>query len=236
MDILLDSETKGKGLLQRISEKVPELVFEVLCIVISILLALWIGDVAENFKNRKLAMKALINFRQELQANKDFMQQSLPLHTEYIKKLEAIQPPINSWSDIDRQIHFTGLGPSSAYNTAWDTAVATNALVQIDYDTVKSLSRVYLRQKYVESVRQKFLDVFYSPTTFRNDNAVGLVQSMHIMFLDLARVEDNVIKDYEGVLKLIDERYPNLNDYANAPLASSAPSAEPTLPAEAPAH
>jgi hypothetical protein len=233
MDILLDSETQGKTIFRRIGEKVPELVFEVVCIVISILLALWVGDLAENARNHKLAMKALANFRQELQLNKVFMEQSLPLHREYIRKLEAIEPPINSWNDIDRQIHFSGLGASSAYSTAWDTAVATNALVQIDYDTVKTLSRVYLRQKYVESVRQRFLDVFYSPTTFRNENAVGLVQSMHIMFLDLVRVEENVIKDYDAVLKLIDERYPHLEAYASAPPPIPSPEDEPNLPAEA---
>jgi hypothetical protein len=230
MDLLLDSTTKGKSLFQRIAEKLPELIFETVCIVISILLALWVGQLVDDAKERRLALKALVNFRQELQANQDFMEQALPLHLDYIRKLKAIQPPIQSWNDIDRQIRFTGLGPSSAYSTAWETAVATNALVQIDYDTVKTLSRVYLRQRYVESVRQKFLDVFYAPTTYRSDNAVGLVQSMHIMFLDLARVEENVIKDYKSALKVIDERYPKLRDLA--PPALIEPEEEPTLPPE----
>src|SRR6187401_705292 len=136
MDILLDDPAAALGhpgprgsLFQRISAKVPKLIFETLCIVISILLALWVGQKVDQAKEHRLALKALRNFREELQGNRDFMKQALPLHRTYIQRLEAIQPPIQSWNDIDKQIHFSGLGPSSAYNTAWETALATNALV-----------------------------------------------------------------------------------------------------------
>lgn len=238
MDILLDDSAAALGhsgprasWFQRISAKVPELLFETVCIVISILLALWVGQKVDQAKEHRLALKALRNFREELQGNRDFMKQALPLHRAYIQRLEDIQPPIQGWNDIDKQIHFSGLGPSSAYNTAWETAVATNALVQIDYDTVKKLSSVYLRQKYVEVVRQKFLDIFYNPGTFHPDNAPGLVQSMYFMFQDLARVEENIIKDYDETLRKIDERYPELGSEPAAPRAATD---VPTLAPEAP--
>jgi hypothetical protein len=239
MDILLDDSVAPPvghagakaSIFQRIAAKVPELAFETVCIVISILLALWVGQKVDQAKEHRLAIKALRNFREEIQGNREFMKQALPLHRTYIQRLESIQPPIQSWNDIDKQIHFSGLGPSSAYNTAWETAVATNALVQIDYDTVKKLSSVYLRQKYVELVRQKFLDIFYNPATFHPDNAAGLVQSMYFMFQDLARVEENIIKDYDDTLRKIDERYPELGP---EPAASGAPADAPTLAPEVP--
>jgi hypothetical protein len=239
VDILLEEEPRKPAkdepppsIWQRIRAKLPELIFETVCIAISILLALGVGEMAEQAREKRFALKALANFKEELQSNSDFMKQAIPLHKEYIRKLEAIRPPINSWTDIDRQIQFRGLGPSSAYSTAWDTAVATNVLKDIDYDTVKTLSRVYLRQGYVESVRQKFLDVFYNPVTYHNENAIGLVQSMHIMFLDLARVEENVVKDYEETLRVIEERYPGLQVEVLAGSTSSLDAA-PTLAPEA---
>jgi hypothetical protein len=121
-------------------ELLSRALFESALIVFSILLALAINGWKENRDNERLARHALANFEREIQENSDRVERSIPYHSHLLEAFTKSHTvaEVPGWRGISSPI---------LQDTAWQTALATNALGQIRYDTVSALSRVYTSQK-----------------------------------------------------------------------------------------
>jgi hypothetical protein len=173
-------------------ELLSKALFESALIVFSILLALAINGWKEDRDNQRLASQALANFEREIQDNSGKIATRIPYHSrlsESFKKSRSMSE-VPGWQ---------GIKPPILQDTAWQTALATNALSQIRYDTVSALSRVYTYQKSVDKAA---------------DNVVASLTTQGLSGATIAQMNDLLIAEvelrdaYARALKRIHSRRP----------------------------
>jgi len=168
-------------------ELLSKALFESALIVFSILLALAINEWKENRDNQRLASQALANFEREIQENSGRVERSFPYHSHLSEAFKGAR----SLTEVEG---WHGISSPMLQDTAWQTALATNAFGQIRYETVSALSRVYTSQKSLEKVAD---DVVASLVN------QGLSDSTKGLMNDLLIAETGLRSAYEQALKRI---------------------------------
>ncbi|MEM1176746.1 MAG: hypothetical protein AAGM22_00250 [Acidobacteriota bacterium] len=136
----------------------PRLVGEALWIVLAVLLALAADQWRENKANQKLADKALRGIVEEIQSNRGMVLYFLPRHREI---QDALPESHEDWTQPSLEDEDSRFDPIVLRDTAWRTALETNALVHMDYQTVRQLTEVYTFQRaYNDLTRDLLRSVF----------------------------------------------------------------------------
>lgn len=86
------------------------------------------------------------------------------------------------------------LKPADIYNTTWQTAQATNALVLLDYKTVDLFADIYRKQEQYSRLVEKILDMLYTGNE-------GVIPAMQ----DLRNKEIYLLKKYDALLDVLEQ-------------------------------
>ncbi|MEP2772009.1 MAG: hypothetical protein ABJH05_07655 [Fulvivirga sp.] len=110
---------------------------------------------------------------------------------QYLVQLDNYTMTMRVENDVAK---FYGLGniqlkPADIYNTTWQTAQATNALVLLDYKTVDLFADIYRKQEQYSKLVEKILDMLYTGNE-------GVIPAMQ----DLRNKEIYLLKKYEDLL------------------------------------
>jgi hypothetical protein len=156
------------------------ILLEVVLISIGVFLALWANNWHENREHRALAESTLRNFASEMRANQQAVQGERQYHEALARELHEFlvsnEPPTEE--RLQNNVHFKGLRPITFEHTAWDLALATQALSYLKPDLGFAISKVYTEQNAFQTVENSFLASAYTPSTFSSDNVKGLVAAM----------------------------------------------------------
>ncbi|HXT17577.1 MAG TPA: hypothetical protein VN706_18185 [Gemmatimonadaceae bacterium] len=135
----------------RLPEWVKEIIKQSPSIMVGILLALWVDKWKERRADHELAIKSLRTFLTEVRRNEARLDDVIPYHRG-IRTILAradsahttrLPPDLATGGGVD------GLRAPSLLETAWTTAVSTQALTKLDYETVAALSLTYTLQARV---------------------------------------------------------------------------------------
>jgi hypothetical protein len=178
------------------------LLFEVLLITVGVFLALWANSWHEDREHRAQAKAALRNFLGEMETNRDATQGTLQYHQTLAHELDQFlgnkdAPPTEE--RFDKEIHWEGLRPVIFEHTAWDLAIATQALSYVKSDLAFDISKVYTEQNAFQTLENSFLA---STQTSRatGDNMKDLAPAMKFYLIDVNRHEALIISLYEKVI------------------------------------
>ncbi len=148
----------------------PSLFLEIVSIIIAVLLALAVNEWRETRSNNRLADTALMNIQEEIAENKRLFDTILPRHEALLDTLLDVDEKIKSGElseDDDRaDLEFV---PLFVQDTAWQTALATQALIHMPYETVKVLSAVYTFQESYTRVTDHFIKSVFEIENHRDD-------------------------------------------------------------------
>src|SRR6266404_1499126 len=133
------------------------LFFEVALISVGVFLALWANNWHEDREHRAQAQAALRNFAEEMEANRQAMQRNLQYH----EFLASKEPP--SDDRFNKSVHFEGMRPVIFEHTAWDLALATQALSYLEPGLAFDISKVYTEQNAFQKLEDSFLAAAFSP-------------------------------------------------------------------------
>src|SRR5437667_2093331 len=121
------------------------LIFEVALIAVGVFLALWANNWHEDREHRAQSKAALRNFAGEMEANRQATQRDRAYHEtltrELVQFLRSNEPP--SEDRFSKEVHFQGVRPVIYEHTAWDLALATQALSYLKPDLAFDISKVY---------------------------------------------------------------------------------------------
>src|SRR5437667_12289003 len=121
------------------------LIFEVALIAVGVFLALWANNWHEDREHRAQARAALRNFAGEMEANRQATQRNRAYHEtlarELIQFLRSSEPPTEE--RFSKEVHFQGVRPVIYEHTAWDLALATQALSYLKPELAFDISKVY---------------------------------------------------------------------------------------------
>jgi hypothetical protein len=173
-------------------------------------MAVFLGLVADQWRDdrrdRRLAQVALMQFREEVAANKAAVERVVGYHTELRTNLSRYvmppsAPPLQAFLNA---IQFSGFKPVHFESTARDLAVATQSLSLFDRELALAITRVYGRQDALDDLQSAFTQGNFNAVALSPANFTGLALSMGVYLEDVINSETILVTDYEGLLSRID--------------------------------
>jgi hypothetical protein len=178
------------------------LLLEVVLITVGVFLALWANNWHEDREHRAQARAALRNFVGEMEANRQATQRNRPYHETLARELDQFlhskEPP--SEDRFNKEVHFEGVRPVIYEHTAWDLALATQALSYLKPDLAFDISKVYTQQNAFQTLENSFLASAFTPASMSSDNRKGLVTVMVFYLIDVNIQEPAILQLYDKVI------------------------------------
>jgi len=178
------------------------LLFEVALITAGVFLALWANNWHEDHEHRAQAKAALRNFVGEMEANRQATQSTRAYHEtlarELAEFLRSPEPP--SEERFNKEVHFEGVRPVIYEHTAWDLALATQALSYLKPDLAFDISKVYTQQNAFQTLENSFLASTFSPVSMSSDNRKDLATVIMFYLIDVNIQEPTILQLYDKVI------------------------------------
>lgn len=178
------------------------LFFEVALITIGVFLALWANNWHQNREHRAQAQAALRNFAGEMEANRQATQSYRQYHGTLARELHeflASQEPASS-DRFNKGVHFYGVRPVIFERTAWDLALATQALSWLKPELAFEISKVYTQQNAFQRFEESFLAGAFTPATLSSDDKKGMATAMEFYLADVNQLEPDMLIRYEKII------------------------------------
>jgi len=178
------------------------LFLEVALIAVGVFLALWANNWHENREHRAQAQAALRNFAGEMEVNRQAMQRNRQYHETLARELhEFLLSKEPSTDDrFNQSVHFEGMRPVTFEHTAWDLALATQALSYLKPDLAFDISKVYTQQNAFQKLEDSFLASAFTPATLSSDSLKGLAPAMEIYLIEVNLQEPAMVSRYEQII------------------------------------
>ena len=178
------------------------LFFEVALITIGVFLALWANNWHQNREHHAQAQAALRNFAGEMEANREAAQHYRQYHETLARELHEFLASTKPPSDdrFNKSVHFEGLRPVIFEHTAWDLALATQALSYLKPDLAFDISKVYTQQNAFQKLEDSFLAAAFTPASLSSDNVKGRATAMEFYLIDVNQLEPAMIARYEQII------------------------------------
>ena len=178
------------------------LIFEVALIAVGVFLALWANNWHEDREHRAQARAALRNFAGEMEANRQATQRNRQYHETLARELHEFlaskEPP--SDDRFNKSVHFEGMRPVIFEHTAWDLALATQALSYLKPDLAFDISKVYTQQNAFQTLENSFLASSFTPANMSIDNPKGMASAIVLYIIDVNQQEPAILQLYDKVI------------------------------------
>jgi hypothetical protein len=178
------------------------LIFEVALIAVGVFLALWANNWHEDREHRAQARAALHNFAAEMETNRQATQRNRAYHEAFARELHEFLTSKEPASEdrLNKSVHFEGMRPVIFEHTAWDLALATQALSYLDPDLAFDISKVYTKQNAFEKLEDSFLAAAFTPASLSSDNVKGMATAMELYLIDVNQQEPAILQLYDKVI------------------------------------
>ena len=178
------------------------LIFEVALIAVGVFLALWANNWHEDREHRAQARAALRNFAGEMETNRQAMQRNRAYHEAFARELREFLASKEPASEdrLNKSVHFEGMRPVIFEHTAWDLALATQALSYLDPDLAFDISKVYTEQNAFQKLEDSFLAAAFTPASLSSDNVKGMATAMELYLIDVNQQEPAILQLYDKVI------------------------------------
>lgn len=183
--------------------RVARLALEVALISVGVFLALLGDQWRERAEHRELAQASLRRFRAEIVANRAALAAQAPYHDSTLKALQAFFDSGRPKTAANFDVQFHGLGPVAFEQTAWDLAIATQALAYMDQDLAYALSRAYTLQRGYAGQQGAITQSTIYGRSWTQDFE-GYWRSVYGYYGDLAYLDPTLLAAYDEVLPRID--------------------------------
>lgn len=170
---------------------------QIFLIVFSVVLGLYLSERIEERKTRIEAQKLLSKIASEVSENKKLMDIWVPYHQEVIKNWDSIYSDETFMEKfyIDQSILYKTLFTKNTIigrmpvNDAWEIAKSHPLMVDIDYDKLLILSKVYNQQENTFEPFPRILDLLREPDFNHKDKALTNLKSFKGLMVDLVALE-----------------------------------------------
>jgi len=137
-----------------------------------------------------------------MEANLQAVQRNRPYHETLARELDQFlkgkEPP--TADRFQKEVHFEGVRPVIFEHTAYDLALATQALSYLKPDLAFDISKVYTQQNAFQNLENSFLASAFTPASMSSDNMKGLATAIRIYLGDVNQQEPTILSRYEKVI------------------------------------
>jgi len=185
------------------SESRQAFVFKALLEMVFVALGVFLAMAADQWRTDRQheegARAALQRFKTEIEANKAAVEKVMDYHVQTRKAIIAyLNPKLRDTTSLK----LNGLQPVNFEHTAWDLAIATQALADVDPAIAFELTRIYAQQQMTAGLTAGLMQAMYlRPPT---EQLIPFLHSVKVYYDDLMFQEPALLESYARVLPLID--------------------------------
>ncbi len=181
----------------------PQVLFESVLIVVSILVALGLDEWRQDREDAEVLQHALANFVIEIRQNSARVDDAAPFNLG-LRQVLGRHYQDEDIKSVDQFVNMVGsYSPAGIHSTAWDTALATGSLGKMEYNLVTALSLTYSLQNRYERVTSSGMSDLTSPQNLSQDK-LQLAMYNSIRFLeDVTRMEAELSVTYAEATSVI---------------------------------
>lgn len=197
-------------------KKYQKNLIEGLLIVFSVLFALFINKLYDNYQTLKKKEIAMESIAKELHRNKVVMKDWKERHTQIMEKLNQL---INGEEDslkkeLKNQTFFhlglltedRALIDDVVTSTAWESAKTTGIISEFEFETTQKLTRVYSLQELItEKSVTKILDYYFEPGTHQLEDIEAILIQFKLRFRELVGQEILMMYLYEETMEYFND-------------------------------
>jgi hypothetical protein len=183
------------------ARSILKFLLEILLIATGVFLGLAGEQWREHAHRKELAQEALRRFRTEIETNRKAVAAVKDYHATMQQKLTAYlraKPEARKAMSVELQ----GIEPAAFEHTAWDLAIATQSLNDIDRDLAFALSRMYAVQQNYDGLSRGILQAMYVRTP--TDEPDAFLATVHLYYADITLMEPRMLAMYDDLLPRID--------------------------------
>jgi len=145
------------------------LLFEMLLLVASVLLAFAVNDWSNARERQKLALRVLEDLQREISLNQHAISDALGYHEQMSKSLHAAREQLAAGGAWDYPPEFEGLHEILFQRAAFDSAMLSQTLPHLSVNTLAAVSALYTQQdQYTQNLH------LYAAATLQSDNKDAL--------------------------------------------------------------
>jgi len=177
-------------------------------IVFSVVLGLYLSERIEDRKNEKDAMTLFLKIKSELNENKKLLDYWVPYHGDIVNSMDSlsmdehfIENFINDKSVIYKAFSRGTLMSDMPSNDAWDIAKSHPLIVNIDYDKLLVLSKIYNQQKFTYESIPNLIDLLVSAEFNARESARPNLQLFKDKLAEIYGRELQLVNYYEQAEK-----------------------------------
>lgn len=174
---------------------------EMISIVFAVLFALGVNEWRQNRADALLAEKALDGMLSEMETNRKLFARELPGHRALLDTLMETQAMIAagrmSADTVMNDLHFN---PMLVRDAAWKTAMATQALIHMDFKTASLISDVYAIQKIYQDMLGGLFETSLALDNFAPEKEAEQLKYIVTVISIFTQVESQLLERYESAL------------------------------------
>jgi len=181
---------------------------QIFLIVFSVVLGLYLSERIEEKKNKRDAQQIFLTIHSELNTNKQILDYWTPYHKEIVDNLDSlssdksfIETFINDRSEIYSAFSKGTIMGDLPSNTAWDIAKSHPLIVNMDYDQLFILSKLYDQQEITYSSMPELIDLMLSTEFNSKGQAYQNIQLFNNKLKEIHSREVQLINYYEQAEK-----------------------------------
>lgn len=172
-------------------------------IVMSILLALGVRAWQDSREVRQLIARSLTSFQNEISQNRSRMDDLYRYHLGLQSLLADVDIHSGPASTEDLSNILDSLQSAVLLTSAWDTALATGALADMQYETVFVLSLTYSYQQKFQTLYNSRLDDVLDLTTDDRVSPMRLFDSADRYLGEITSAEGELLAAYDQAMELL---------------------------------
>lgn len=180
-----------------------KILLEVALITLGVFLALLGNEWREGALHRQLAEDTLRRFRTEFQANRAAVDAVRETHVASLKKVQDYFSA-DAAGRSATGYPFLSTNPAFLEYTAWDLAIATQALTYVEPDLAQAVAHVYAVQRQLDDATRDITLVMYARAG--DVDPVPLTRSLATYFGDCTLIEPRLMRLYDEILPRLDAR------------------------------
>lgn len=188
------------------SKPLAKLALEVVLITVGVFLALMVDQWREGAAHREAAQTALHRFRTEIATNRDAIAAVKDYHVQLKAQAEAYLAA-DAAGRKTTTVNLRGVRIVMFERTAWDLAIATQALTYMNPDLAFALSRTYGAQDMYTTLTNGFTQAMYLRPP--GENLEAFLRTLGVYYGDLVVMEPKLLAMYEEILPAIDRALGN---------------------------
>ena len=151
---------------KNVQSVIGQIGLDMIPVVAGILIALFINNLQQNYRDKKLLESTLQSLSEEFKENKENIDLLLPLQKRFLDTLQHYKED-NTYSIFDIATKASKMGTPDIYSTNWQASLNNNSIQLLNFQTIHLLSQIESKYRELKEQETMIASITLGPPMFK---------------------------------------------------------------------